>query len=62
MSNKKRISRNRAGQSGSPQIEAELVRVRQRANARLGSGISARAVQMMMSKLDGVIDEEEEHR
>jgi hypothetical protein len=39
-----------------------LVRVRRRASARLGAGIGARAVEMMLSKLDHVLVKEKERR
>jgi hypothetical protein len=62
MSNSGQVGLDRGKQTGSLQIGVELVRVRQRASARLGAGIGARAVQMMMSKLDGVTEKEEKRR
>ncbi len=43
---------------GPLQIEAELGRVRQRAKARLGTGIDRRSVEAMLSKLEKQNDEE----
>ena len=62
MSNQPQIDDSPLKGVGPLQIGAELVRVRRRASARLGAGIGAQAVEMMLSKLDHLLDKEKERR
>jgi len=62
MSNKPQIDDSPLKGAGPLQIGAELVRVRQRASARLGAGIGAQAVEMMLSKLDHSVVKEKARR
>ena len=62
MSNQTQIDDSPLKGVGPLQIGAELVRVRRRASARLGAGIGAQAVEMMLSKLDHVFVKEKERR
>ncbi len=62
MSNQAQIDDSPLKGVGPLQIGAELVRVRRRASARLGAGIGAQAVEMMLSKLDHLLDKEKERR
>ncbi len=52
MSSQMQTARDRLGFSGALPVGAELARVRQRANARLGPGIKARTVRKMLAKLE----------